>query len=225
MLFIKIYDFKDPMIKEASKAKNDHLWNAFAVQESLTHVQLEKFKTYAALLEEWNEKINITTIGGIPSIIHYHFQDSLSLSKAIDLKRASSIADAGTGGGFPGIPLAIAYPHLEVLLIEVSYKKIQFLDAVITALDLGGRITIFDKDWRSFLRTTDFKIDYICARASLQPDELIRMFKPGSPYKEATLIYWASMEWEPTDKVRHLIEKYVPYKVGNKTRRLVAMKR
>ena len=222
---MKIYDFKDDMTKEASKANNEHLWNRFADQESLTPAQLEQFKAYAALLQEWNEKINLTAIDGIKSIINYHFQDSLRLSKAIDLKKISSIADAGTGAGFPGIPLAIVHPNLHVLLIEVSHKKIQFLDAIITALELGDRVSVYDKDWRTFLRTTDFEIECICARASVLPGELIRMFKPGSPYKDAMLVYWASMEWEPSDKVRHLIEEYVPYEVGNKSRRLVVMKR
>ncbi len=213
------------MTKKASAAKIEERWHQFTTQDDLSKEQLENFKVYAQLLSEWNKKFNITAVQDIPSIISYHFQDSLRLAAALDISKLSCVVDVGSGGGFPGIPLAIKHSHLQIILIEVSYKKIQFLDAVIQKLNLGDRITVFDKDWRTFLRTTDFDVDCICARASLHPEELLRMFKPGSPYKNTLLVYWASKNWEPTEKVQPFIQEYVSYKVGHKSRRLVLLRK
>ncbi len=208
------------------QSKNaEKLWRQFIQQESLSIEQADAFKRYAELLREWNKKTNLTTVTSIPSIISYHFRDSLKLARAVDMSTITALADVGAGAGFPGIPLAIKYPHLHVTLIEVSFKKIQFLDAVITALDLEDRVSVYDKDWRTFLRTTDFDIQLICARASLQPKELLRMFKPASPYKNATLVYWASQEWEGLEKEKSFIQEYVPYKVGMRYRRLIVMRK
>lgn len=208
----------------AQDDKIDKRWQQFIDQEGLSTAQADSFKRYADLLREWNEQIGLTTITEIPSIISYHFQDSLTLAQIVDLTKINSVADVGAGGGFPGIPLAIKYPHLQVMLIEVSFKKIQFLDAVITALDLADRVSVYDKDWRTFLRTTDFEIELFCARASLQPEELLRMFKPASPYRLAKLVYWASKEWEPSEKVNSFIEKKISYEVGNRYRQLILLK-
>ena len=213
------------MGKNAQTAKIEERWQRFAKEETLSSAQLEAFKRYAELLIEWNEKSNLTTVIELPSIISYHFQDSLRLARIVDVTSLSSIADVGAGGGFPGIPLAIKYPHLSVVLIEVSFKKIQFLDEIITTLNLGDRVSIYDKDWRTFLRITDFEIDLFCARASLQPEELLRMFKPSSSYRATYLVYWASHEWEPSAKVAPFIQKEASYKVGNRHRRLILIEK
>ncbi|EKD48440.1 MAG: 16S rRNA methyltransferase GidB [uncultured bacterium] len=213
------------MTKNASAAKIEERWLQFINQDSLSQQELARFKTYAKLLYEWNQKFNITAVEEIPAIISHHFQDSLRLAIAIDISKISTLVDVGSGGGFPGIPLAIKHPHLKIILIEVSHKKIQFLEEVIGQLGLQDQVSIFDNDWRTFLRTTHFEVDVICARASLQPEELLRMFKPASPYKDALLVYWASSLWEPSDLVRPYIQEYVEYKVGNKGRRLAMLKR
>ena len=205
--------------------KTELRWQQFSKQDDLSDQELAQFKTYASLLVAWNKKFNITAVEEIPAIITHHFQDSLRLNQALDLSGSKTIVDVGSGGGFPGIPLAIKYPHLHIILIEVSRKKLEFLQAVIDALGLSERVSLFDNDWRTFLRTTDFDVDYVCARASLQPEELLRMFKPGSPYKDATLVYWASKNWEPSDKVRPFVHEYVTYKVGHKSRRLALLRR
>lgn len=213
------------MTKNASAAKTEQRWLQFVDQDSLSQQELARFKTYAQLLYEWNQKFNITAVEDIPAIISHHFQDSLRLATAVDMQNMKTLVDVGSGGGFPGIPLAIKHPHLKVILIEVSHKKIQFLDEVIEQLGLQDQVSIYDKDWRTFLRTTEFKVDCIVARASLQPEELLRMFKPGSPYKDALLVYYASKNWEPSDQVRPFIEEFVTYKVGHKSRRLVLLRR
>ncbi len=133
-----------------------------------------------------------------------------------------SLADIGAGAGIPSIPLKIKYPHLVLTLIEVNHKKIQFLETVAQKLGLSDIFTC-DYDWRTFLRKIEEPIDFFCARASLQPEELIRMFKPSSPYKQSLLIYWASSQWEPSEEVVPYIRQDYGYKIGHKRRRLIQL--
>ena len=200
------------------------LWNRFIAEEALSAYQADQFISYLKMLIMWSKNINLTTITVPASVIKYHFQDSLRVDKAIDMKTITIACDIGTGGGFPGIPLKIKYPHLKIVLIEVNNKKITFLNEVIAELKLKD-ISIASQDWRTFLRTTDYDIDLFCARASLQPDELIRMFKPSSPYKNSLCIYWASIEWHPDKKTSPFIHSNMPYEVGNKKRRLFLLKK
>jgi 16S rRNA (guanine(527)-N(7))-methyltransferase RsmG len=198
------------------------IWQKFAEQENLSAQALEQFKRYAALLEEWRERINLTTITGTANIIRNHFQDSLEVARFIDVKKVNTICDVGTGGGFPGLPLKIKFPHLSVVLIEVNNKKVQFLTTVIHELGLDN-VTISDLDWRTFLRKTDYEIDLFCARASLHTDELIRLFKPGCRYKSARLIYWASHDWQPGQEEGPYVKSEYAYQLGSKKRRYILM--
>lgn len=103
----------------------------------LLPVQQEQFEKYYRLLVEWNEKFNLTTITEYTGVQVKHFLDSLSAAPL--LQRAGvngkTLLDVGAGAGFPGMPLAIAYPDLRVTLLEATGKKVRFLDAV--ARDLG----------------------------------------------------------------------------------------
>jgi len=202
------------------KERGGQLWQDFLDQEQLSETQAQQFEQFLLMLLEWSEKINLTTITNLKSIIAYHFQDSLSLAHATDLQKVSTIADVGTGGGFPGIPLKIKYPHLRVILIEVKHKRRVFLEEVIHKLKLEN-IEIYPNDWRTFLRKTEEDVDIICARASLQPAELMRMFKPASPYKNATLVYWAAKDWEPDTKEQPFYTKTFDYNVGRRKRKLI----
>lgn len=189
----------------------------------LTKVQTDMFNHYAELLIEWNNKFNLTAITDPDEIIQYHFNDSLMLSKHVDFTTIQSTADIGTGAGFPGIPLKILFPHLKTVLIEVNNKKRTFLEHIITEFKLDD-VTIYPHDWRTFLRTTKFNIDYFFARASLQPEELVRIFKPTSIYKNSTLVYWASQQWVPEKAELPFIEKEIPYTIDNKQRKFVFFK-
>jgi 16S rRNA (guanine527-N7)-methyltransferase len=146
------------------------------------------------------------------------------LCKAVDCKEISSIADVGSGGGFPGVPLSILYPDMHVTLIEVNNKKIGFLYTLIDQLKLQNTY-VSEADWRTFLRKTDHDIDMFCARASLHTDELLRALKPGCTYKDSQVVYWASIHWEPTEKEKAFIHHEYAYKVGAKKRRLIFFKR
>jgi len=198
----------------------ERVWADFQDDESLSDVQREQFQKYEALLTEWNKLMNLTAIEGLSQIVHRHFSDSLKLREFLDLTKDVIIADVGSGAGFPGIPIKILFPNLGLVLIEVTKKKQRFLRTVITTLGLDDT-EVCDIDWRTFLRKTEGKIDYFLARASLDPVELCRMFKPGCPYKKSKLVYWATVDWVPDPLIKHLVRGEFLYTLKRTKRKLV----
>lgn len=193
------------------------VWQKFVSKEELTLEQTQRFEQYLLLLREWNEKINITRIIEVPDIVAFHFQDSIRIKDFVDISKRVGICDVGSGGGFPGIPLSILFPEVPMILLEVNTKKIAFLETVIETLQLS-KCQVSSLDWRTFLRAAPFEIDLFCARASLKPEELVRIFKPGCAYKDALLVYWASKQWMPTDAESIYLRKKEIYKVDTQQR-------
>ena len=109
---------------------------------TLTEKQIEQFLIYYEMLVEWNEFMNLTAITEYDEVMKKHFIDSISLIKAYDVTKSASVIDVGTGAGFPGLALKIAYPNLQVTLLDSLNKRIQFLNEVITKLGLEGVETI-----------------------------------------------------------------------------------
>lgn len=109
---------------------------------TLTEKQIEQFLTYYEMLVEWNGFMNLTAITKYDEVMKKHFIDSISLIKAYDVNKPASAIDVGTGAGFPGLALKIAYPNLQVTLLDSLNKRIQFLNEVIEKLGLTGVETI-----------------------------------------------------------------------------------
>lgn len=108
----------------------------------LTDLQIEQFLVYYEMLIEWNQVMNLTAITEYDDVMKKHFIDSISLCKAYDVSREISCIDVGTGAGFPGLALKIAYPNMQVTLLDSLNKRIQFLNAVIDKLGLAGVETV-----------------------------------------------------------------------------------
>jgi len=212
------------ILRQERQKPVEKIWSNFQVQERLTDKQLEQFKRYEALLYEWNKAMNLTAISGASETVNRHFSDSLILRKFLDLSKVNLVTDVGSGAGFPGVPLKIMFPHLAVILIEVKHKRRKFLQALIDQLELKD-IQICELDWRTFLRKTESEVDYFLARATLDPIELCRMFRPGCSYKNSKLVYWAAIDWKPEGIVEQFVQKEFMYIIKRKQRKLVLMGR
>ena len=108
----------------------------------LNEKQVNQFIRFYELLVEWNKVMNLTGITEYDEVVEKHFVDSLSIVKAVNVMDIKSVIDIGTGAGFPGIPLKIAFPHLKITLLDSLNKRIKFLNAVIDELGLKEIHTI-----------------------------------------------------------------------------------
>lgn len=100
--------------------------------------QTTQFETYFKELVTWNEKMNLTGITERDQVYVKHFYDSLSLSFYVNMNDVHSLADIGSGAGFPGIPLKICFPHIKLTIVDSLNKRIQFLQNIVDQLSLDG---------------------------------------------------------------------------------------
>lgn len=144
--------------------------------------QIKQFYLFMQLLLEWNEKINLTTITDENEIILKHFVDSLTVAKYI--KKGAKVIDVGTGGGFPGIPLKIYRPDLDVVLLDSLNKRVNFLNDVIENLDLEsikvihGRAEDAGQD-KKYRESFDVAISRAVANMATLSEYLIPFVKVG----------------------------------------------
>lgn len=135
-----------------------------SVEMNFDEDKYNKFITYKNLLQEWNEKINLTAIVEPKEVILKHFIDSLTINKY--LKENATLADVGTGAGFPGIPLKILRPDIKITLVDSLNKRINFLNEVIEKLNLEDIVTVHSRI-EDFGKNKSYreKFDYVTARA------------------------------------------------------------
>jgi len=126
--------------------------------------QIVDLDIYCKFLQEYNSHTNLTSIADEEGIYLKHFYDSLTLTKAVDLKNYNTLLDIGTGAGFPGMVLKIIYPELEVTLLDSNNKKINFLKELAMKLKLT-KINFYQGRAEEFVQKNREKFDIVTARA------------------------------------------------------------
>jgi len=114
---------------------------AAALGIALDERQLDQFALFEEMLADWNQRLNLTRVPREQTVA-LHFLDSLAAARGADLSGGGRLIDVGTGAGFPGLPLKIAFPGLEVVLLDSTRKKLGFVEAVIDRLGLAGTRTL-----------------------------------------------------------------------------------
>jgi 16S rRNA (guanine527-N7)-methyltransferase len=127
---------------------------------NLTEDQIDKFEKLQALYQDWNSKINVVSRKDIDELYLRHVLHSLGIAKIIEFKKGTKILDVGTGGGFPGIPLAILFPECHFHLVDSINKKLKVVNGVVSSLGLTNVKTTHTR-----VETINDTYDFIVSRA------------------------------------------------------------
>ena len=193
----------------------------------LTDSQAEQFAQLDVLYRDWNSKINVISRKDIDNLYEHHVLHSLAIAKFLPFQPGTTILDIGTGGGFPGIPLAILFPECQFLLIDSIGKKIKVASEIAKALGLANVVC---KQERA--EEEKQKFDFIVSRAVMPMPDLVKLVRKNispthrnaipnglivlkggdlkeeiRPFKEAEIIpctQWFKGEWFDTKQVIYL---------------------
>ena len=139
---------------------------------SLSEHQAEQFAQLDALYRDWNSKINVISRKDIDNLYEHHILHSLAIAKLLPFQPGTAIMDVGTGGGFPGIPLAILFPECQFLLIDSIGKKIKVASEVAQALELSNVVC---KQERA--EEEKQKFDFVVSRAVMPLPDLVKLVR------------------------------------------------
>ncbi|HRF24867.1 MAG TPA: 16S rRNA (guanine(527)-N(7))-methyltransferase RsmG [Chitinophagaceae bacterium] len=145
--------------------------------------QLQQFEKLGPLYKEWNEKINVISRKDIDSLYEKHVLHSLSIAAAFSFSDGTEIVDLGTGGGFPGIPLAIFFPNVKFHLVDSIAKKLKIVEAVVAETGLQNVTTAHSR----IEDIKNRKFDFVVSRAVAPLKELWRWSIPLLKTKNTTV--------------------------------------
>jgi len=151
--------------------------------KDLTEEQHEKFSRLKELYTTWNNQINVISRKDIDSLYEHHVLHSLAIAKVIKFNPDSKIMDVGTGGGFPGIPLAILFPHCEFYLIDSIGKKIKVVNEIAAALQLKNV-----KAEQIRVQQVKDKFDFIVSRAVTAFPKFVNMVRKNSSQRDKNIL-------------------------------------
>lgn len=137
---------------------------------NLTEVQKQQFEQLLPLYTEWNEKINVVSRKDIDNLYTHHVLHSLAIAKIVQFKDGAEVLDLGTGGGFPGIPLAILYPSVSFMLVDSIGKKIKVVQEIAAALGLKN----VEAQHIRAEEIKNKKFDFVITRAVATLDKLVQ---------------------------------------------------
>lgn len=139
---------------------------------SLTATQIEQFQALLPLYKEWNDKINVISRKDIDNLYAHHVLHSLAIAQYIRWKPGTQILDFGTGGGFPGIPLAIMFPECNFKMIDGTGKKIKVVNAVAQAIELKNVEAVHIRG-----EEEKGKFDFVVSRAVMSLPDLVKIVR------------------------------------------------
>ena len=149
----------------------------------LTERQAEQFAQLDALYRDWNSKINVISRKDIDNLYEHHVLHSLAIAKLLPFQPNTSILDVGTGGGFPGIPLAILFPECQFMLIDSIGKKIKVASEVAQAL---GLTNVVCKQERA--EEEKQKFDFVVSRAVMPLPDLVKLVRKNISSKQRNAV-------------------------------------
>ena len=149
----------------------------------LTERQAEQFAQLDALYRDWNSKINVISRKDIDNLYEHHVLHSLAIAKLLPFQPNSSILDVGTGGGFPGIPLAILFPECQFLLIDSIGKKIKVASEVAQALGITNVVCTQER-----AEEEKQKFDFVVSRAVMPLPDLVKLVRKNISSKQRNAV-------------------------------------
>jgi 16S rRNA methyltransferase gidB len=145
----------------------------------LTEQQQHQFAALDALYRDWNAKINVISRKDIDNLYPHHVLHSLGIAKVITFRPGTHVMDIGTGGGFPGIPLAILFPEVQFHLLDSIGKKIKVAQSVADALELTNVRT----SHKNVMEEKE-KYDFVVSRAVMQMEDLVRLVRKNVHHEQ-----------------------------------------
>lgn len=137
---------------------------------TLTAQQTERFAALDALYQDWNAKINVISRKDIDNLYEHHVLHSLAIARILRFQAGTDVVDIGTGGGFPGIPLAIMFPECNFTLVDSVGKKIKVASEVAASLGLNNVNFVYDR-----MENVKQKFDFAVSRAAMSLDLLVKV--------------------------------------------------